>query len=187
LAALVLLLACTNLARMLLARASDRHREIGIRLALGASRLRLLRQLMTESILLAVAGGAAGFGVAALACSLFSSWLPAFDVPFNTTLRPDSTVLAFTLTLALLATLAFGLTPALQSIRMDILPSLKDELIGGHLRRLRTRDILVIGQIALSVVLVICSALVVRSLRHALTLKLGYNPDRAVSISFTFD
>jgi predicted permease len=184
LAALVLLLACTNLAGMLLARASDRHREIGIRLALGASRLRLLRQLMTESILLAVAGGAAGFGVAAVACSLFSSWRPAFDVPFNTTLRPDSTVLAFTLTLAGLATLAFGLTPALQSIRTDILPSLKDELIGGRLRHLRTRDILVIGQIALSVVLVICSALVVRGLQHALSLKLGYNPDRAVSISF---
>ncbi len=184
LAALVLLLACTNLAGMLLARASDRHREIGIRLALGASRFRLLRQLMTESILLAVAGGAAGFAVAAVACRLFSSWRPAFDIPFNTTLRPDSTVLAFTLTLAILATLAFGLTPALHSIRIDILPSLKDELIRGNLRRLRTRDILVIGQIAISVVLVICSALVVRSLQHALSLKLGYNPDRAVSISF---
>jgi hypothetical protein len=184
LAALVLLLACTNLAGMLLARASDRHREIGIRLALGASRFRLLRQLMTESILLAVVGGAVGFGVAAIACRLFSSWQPAFGIPFNTTLRPDSTVLAFTLILALLATLIFGLTPALQSIRTDILPSLKDDIIGGRLRRLSTRDILVIGQIALSIVLVICSGLVVRSLQHALSLKLGYNPDRAVSLSF---
>ncbi len=154
LAALVLLLACINLAGMLLARASDRRREIGIRLALGASRFRLLRQLMTESVLLAAAGAAAGFGVAAVACSLFSSWRPVFDIPFNTTLRPDGTVLAFTLTLALLATLIFGLTPAVQSIRTDILPSLKDELIVSRLRRLSTRDILVIGQIALSVVLV---------------------------------
>ena len=184
LAALVLLLACINLAGMLLARASDRHREIGIRLALGASRFRLLRQLMTESILLAIVGGAAGFGIAAAACRSFSSWRPAFDIPFNTTLWPDSTVLAFTLALALLAAPVFGLTPALQSIRTDILPSLKEELIGGRLRHLRTRDISVIGQIALSVVLVICSALVIRSLQHALTLKLGYNPDRAVSISF---
>lgn len=184
LAALVLLLACINIAGMLLARASDRHREIGIRLALGASRFRLLRQLMTESVLLAAAGGAAGFGVAAVACSLFSSWRPVFDIPFNTTLSPDGTVLAFTLTLALLATLIFGLTPAVQSIRTDILPSLKGELIVSRLRRLTTRDILVIAQIALSVVLVICSALVVRSLQHALSLKLGYKPDRAVSLSF---
>lgn len=184
LAALVLLLACINLAGMLLACASDRHREIGIRLALGASRFRLLRQLMTESVLLAAVGGAAGFGVAALACRLFSSWRPVFDIPFNTTLRPDGAVLAFTLTLAVLATLVFGLTPALQSIRTDILPSIKDEQIVGRLRRLSSRDILVIGQIALSVVLVICSALVVRSLQHALSLKLGYNPDHAVSLSF---
>lgn len=184
LAALVLLLACINLAGMLLARASDRHREIAIRLALGAGRLRLLRQLITESLLLSVIGGAAGFALASFACRLFSSWQPGFDIPFNTTLQPDRTVLLFTLALALLATLIFGLTPALQSVRTDILPSLKADLTVGRLRRLSTRDVLVIGQIALSVVLVICSALVVRSLQHALTLKLGYNPDHAVSLSF---
>ena len=184
LAALVLLLACVNLAGMLLARASDRHREIGIRLALGAGKFRLLRQLMTESLLLAALGCAAGFAVAAYACYLFSSWRPAFEIPFNTTLRPDSTVLAFTLILALFATVAFGLTPALQAMRTDVLPSLKDEPVARGLRRFSTRDVVVVGQIALSVVLVICSALVVRSLQRALSLRLGYNPDRAVSLSF---
>ncbi len=184
LAAIVLLLACINLAGMLLARASDRHREIGIRLALGASRFRVVRQLMTESILLAMAGGAAGFATASVACSLFSSWRPTFNIPFNTRLQPDATVLGFTLAVAALATLIFGLAPALQSTRTDILPSLKDEPIIGRMRRLTSRDVLVIAQIALSVVLVICSVLVVRSLQNALTLKLGYIPDRAVSVSF---
>ena len=184
LAGLVLLLACVNLAGMLLARASDRHREIGIRLALGASRFRLLRQLMTESILLAFIGGAAGFALATGGCYLFSSWRSAFDIPFNASLRPDVTVLSFTLGLAALATVIFGLAPALQSIHTDIIPSLKEEPISNRLRRVSARDVLVIGQIALSVVLVISSALVVRSLQNAMSLNLGYDPNRAVSVSF---
>ncbi len=184
LAGLVLLLACVNLAGMLVARAFDRQREIGIRLALGASRYRLMRQLMTESLLLAASGGALGFGLAAVACRLFSAWRPAFDVPFTSTLRPDGVVLGFTLAIALGATVLFGLAPALQTVRTDILPSLKDEPLPGRLRRFSTRDLLVAGQIALSVVLVISSALVVRSLQHALTLNLGYDPERAVSVSF---
>ena len=184
LAGLVLLLACVNLAGMLLARAFDRQREIGIRLALGASRYQLLRQLMIESLLLAGGGGALGFALAAGACQLFSSWRPAFDVPFTSTLRPDGLVLGFTLAIALTATVLFGLVPALQTVRTDILPGLRDEPLPGRLRRFNTRDLVVAGQIALSVVLVISSALVVRSLQHALSLHLGYDPERAVSVSF---
>ncbi len=184
LAALVLLLACINLAGMLLARASDRHREIAIRLALGAGKFRLLRQLLTESILLSVIGGALGFVVAVAACRLFSSWHPDLGFPMDVALQPDLPVLCFTLALAIAATLIFGLAPALQALQPDIIPSLKDHPVSARLRRFTTRDLLVIGQIALSVVLVICSALVVRSLQHALSLNLGYNPDRAVSVSF---
>jgi predicted permease len=183
-AGVALLLACLNLASMLLARASDRHREIGIRLALGAGRWQLLRQLMTESLILAAAGGVLGLAIAFGACRLFSAWHLAFDIPIVTTLEPDGTVLGFTAALALFTTLLFGLTPALQAVRADVLPSLRNEPALRRFRHWHVRDILVGGQIALSVIALICSVLVVRSLQHALTLNLGFNPDRAVSVSF---
>src|SRR5205085_9552862 len=106
---IVLLLACTNLAGMLMARAADRRREIAIRLALGASRFQLLRQLMTESLLLAACGGLFGFGIAFGACRLFSSWRLDFDIPFTTALEPDGLVLCFTAVAALSTTIFFGL------------------------------------------------------------------------------
>ena len=183
-AGMALLLACVNLAGMLLARSSDRHREIGIRLAVGASRFQLLRQLMTESLLLALIGGSLGLAVAYGVCHLFSSWHPEFDVPIRTTLQPDAAVLGFTLAASFLTILVFGLAPALQAVRIDLIPSLKDEPISVRFRRLTVRDLLVAGQIALSVILVISSVLVVRSLQHALTLNLGFNPNNAVSVSF---
>ncbi len=184
-AGVVLLLACTNLAGMLLARASDRHREIGIRLALGASRFQLLRQLMTESLLLATGGGLFGLAVASGACRLFNSWHPNFDIPFATALHPNNVVLCFTTAVALLTTVLFGLTPALHAIRVDVIPSLNNEpLSSRRLRRWSMRDFLVASQIALSVILVICSVLVVKSLQRALTLNLGFRPQGAVSVSF---
>ncbi len=183
-AGLALVLACVNLAGMLLARASDRNREVGIRLAIGASRLQLMRQLMTESLLLALSGGVLGLGLAFGACRLFSSWHPSFDLPISTILQPDPVVLVFTLAAALLTTLLFGFIPALQTVRVDLIPSLKGEAVSRRLRRFSARDFLIAGQIALSVVLVISSALVVRSLQHALTLNLGFNPNNAASVSF---
>ncbi len=183
-AATGLLLACMNLASMLLARASDRHREIGIRLALGASRFQLLRQLMTESLFLSAAGGLLGVAIAYGACHLFSSWRLDFDIPLVTALHPDGLVLWFAAAVALATTLLFGLAPALQAIRVDVIPSLKNEPVSSRFRRWSVRDFLVGGQIALSVILVICSVLVVRSLQHALTLNLGFNPSNAVSVSF---
>ena len=179
-----LLLACVNLAGMLLARASDRHREMGVRLALGASRFQLLRQLMTESLLLASMGGVLGFALTFGACRLLSSLHPQMDLPISTALHPDKTVLYFTAAVALCATVLFGLAPAIQAVRTDLVPSLKNEPMSHRLRRWTVRDLLVAGQIALSVMLVICSLLVVRSLQHALTLNLGFNPNGAVSVSF---
>ncbi len=183
-AALGLLLACTNLASMLLARASDRRREISIRLAVGASRWQLLRQLMTESLLLAIGGGLCGFAIAYAACRLFSSWRPDFDLPVNTVLQPNSTVLAFTMGASFCTTLLFGLIPALQALRIDLVSNIKNEPESRRLRRWTLRDLLVAGQIALSVVLVICSVLVARGLQRASSIGLGFNPDRAVSVSF---
>ena len=183
-AAAGLLLACMNLAGMLLARASARHREVGIRLALGASRLQLLRQLMTESLFLSAGGGVLGVAIAFGACRLFSAWHLEFDLPLVTALQPDGTVLCFAAAVALATTILFGLTPALEAVRTDVIPSLKNEPVSTRFRRWSVRDFLVGGQVALSVILVICSVLVVRSLQRALTLNLGFNPDRAVSVSF---
>jgi predicted permease len=179
-----LLLACANLAGMLLARASGRQREIGIRLALGASKAQLLRQLFAESLLLSLGGGLLGLAMAYAACALFSSWHPVFVMPISTAIQPNVTVLLFSLAVALATTLLFGLAPALQAIRTDVVPSLKNEPSASHFRKWTLRDLLVAGQIALSVMLVISSVLVIRSLQHALSLNLGFNPNGAVSVSF---
>lgn len=184
LAAAGLLLACINLAGMLLARASDRHHEIGVRLAIGAGRFQLLRQFITESLLLAAAGGFVGFLMADVGCRLINSLMPPTDLPIVAALRPDNTVLCFTALVALAATMLFGLAPALQAARTDVIPSLKNEPVSTRFRKFSVRDVLVPGQIALSVMLVVCSILVVRSLQRTLSLNLGFNPDNAVSISF---
>jgi predicted permease len=180
----VLLLSCINLAGMLLARASDRQREIGIRLAIGANRPLLVGQLMTESMLLASLGALFGWSLAFLACRLFSSLRMDFDLPVNNSLHPDAIVLLFTIVLTVLTTLFFGLVPAIQAVRADVIPTLKDEPLSSRFRRFSFRDLLVVGQIALSIILVIASVLVVRSLQHALTMNLGFNPEHAVAVSF---
>lgn len=180
----VLLLACINLAGMLLGRGSDRQHEMGIRAAVGASRFQLLRQLITEGLLLAIAGGLLGFGIAEGACAFFDSWHPRFNIPLGATLHPDFTVFCFAFGVAVVTTLVFGLTPALHAIRVDAIASLKNEPVSRRLRKWSVRDLLVTGQIAVSVILVISSVLVVRSLQHALSLNLGFNPNHAVSLSF---
>ena len=182
-AATGLLLACINLAGMLLARAADRRREVGIRLALGAGKFQLLRQMMTESLVLAASGGVFGCALAFGACRLFNTWQPALDFPFSTTLKPDATVLCFAAAVSLGTAILFGLAPALQAIRTDVVPSLKNGPL-FLMRRWNVRDLLVASQIALSVMLVICSVLMVRSLQNALKLNLGFAPKGAVAVSF---
>ncbi len=183
-AGLVLLLACMNLAGMLLARASDRRKEMAVRLSLGARRAQIIRQLLVESFLLALAGGIAGFLLSFWMSKLFGSWHPSFDIPVNTSLLPDNRVFLFTIFAALVTTLLFGLAPAIQATRTDLVPALKNEAVAEHFRRWSLRDFVVVAQVAVSVVLVISSVLVVRSLQHALSLKLGFAPEHAVSVSF---
>jgi predicted permease len=171
---LVLLIACANVANLLLARASARRREIAVRLAVGASRARLVRQLLTESLLLALLGGAAGL----LATLWTARMLPGF-FPENETkgldLSLDWRVLVFTLGVTLITGMLFGLAPALQATRQNLVPSLKDESPHGqHVRRLGLRDALVISQLALSLVLLIGAALFVRSLQRALSFDPGF-------------
>ncbi len=183
-AGLVLLIACSNLASFLLARATDRKKETAIRLALGASRSRLLRQFLMESLLLGLVGGAAGVLFAFWLTSLMTAATLPFDFPFNKTLGIDFRVLGFAFCASLLTVFLFGLVPAIQSTRSDVVPGLKNESWSHRFRRWELRDVFVTGQIALSVVLLVASVLVVRSLQNALTVNIGFNPRNAASVSF---
>jgi predicted permease len=185
-AGLVLLIACVNLASLLLARAADRRKETAIRLALGASRGQLLRQLLTESLMLSIAGGAAGVLLAYWLNDLVNVWRPPVDVPVIPHVVMDTRVLLFTALVSLLSALLFGLAPALQSTRSSLVGAIKNEAPSEKLRRLNLRDILVATQVALSVVLLIGSILVVRSLQHALSLNLGFDPQHAAVLSYDF-
>ena len=125
--AIVLLLACANVANLLLARALARRREVAIRLAIGASRARLARQFLTESLLLAILGGGAGFLIARMAAGVLTAFTPPTDIPVKLTIGVDLGVLAFTGGLALVTGFVFGLVPALQGTQADVVADLKDE------------------------------------------------------------
>lgn len=181
-AGLVLLLACVNLAGMLLARAGDRRREVGIRLAIGASRWQLVRQLLTESLLLASAGGALGFALALLLFRVVSFWRPALTLPVNIALHPDAAVLGFGLLSVLGTSLLFGLAPALRTVRVAVTPG-QHSIASNSPGRWNARDLLVAAQVAISVALAICSVLVVRSEQNAHSLKLGLQPEGAAAIA----
>ena len=183
-AVLVLLLACFNLAGMLVASALDRRKEIAVRLALGASRAQLVRQLLTESLLVGMAGAAGGLLVSTWLARRLSTWRLPFDLQVSTSLVIDARVVLFAVASALVATLVFGLFPALQTTKPDLVPALKNAALVERVRRWHVRDVLVAAQTTLSVVLLIASLLMVRSLQRALHLELGFDPEHAVSVSF---
>ena len=172
---LVLLIACANVANLLLARASVRRREIAVRLALGASRSRIIRQLLTESLLLALLGGAVGLLLTQWTTTLLPSLFPGNEAA-GLDLSTDWRVLIFTLGISVFTALLFGLTPALHATRFNLLPSLKvdDKTSGQGRRRIGLRDALVISQLALSLVLLISAALVVRSVQTAIDFDPGF-------------
>lgn len=171
---LVLLIACANVANLLLARATQRQREIAVRLALGASRMRLIRQLLTESLLLALMAGALGILCAYWARSLLLSLLPAGLPTLDFSL--DGRVLVYTLGLALAATILFGLIPALQASRSDSVSSLKDRTGAptGSARWYGLRGILVMVQVALSLIALVGAGLFIHSLRNAQQINPGF-------------
>lgn len=185
-AGMVLLIACVNLASLLLARATDRRKETAVRLALGASRAQLLRQLMTESLVLSITGGAAGVFLAWWLVDLVNVWRPPVDVPVIPHVSIDARVLIFTGAVALLTAILFGLAPALESTRASLIAAIKNEALSEKVRRIGLRDVLVGTQVALSVALLIGSLLVVRSLQHALSLNLGFEPRHAAVLSYDF-
>jgi macrolide transport system ATP-binding/permease protein len=181
---LVLLLACVNLANLLLARATERRKEIAIRLAVGASRRRLVRQLMTESVMLSLAGGIFGVLVAAAINRIVQRVDYPIDIALVFDLRIDWRVLSFTLGLSVLTGMLFSLIPALQSSKPELVPALKDETSMAGFRRSRLRNTLVVAQITLSLVLLISAGLIVRSLQEAQRMRPGFNPENAVAFSF---
>lgn len=170
---LVLLIACTNVANLLLARATARRREIGIRLAIGASRGRLVRQLLTESVLLSLVGGAVGLLLAGWLLAAAVTLIPA-DAPVYLNVGLDRRVLLFTLGASLLAGVVFGLAPALRASSPDVVTSLKEDSAAP--RRSRLRGALVAAQVALCMVLLAVSALFLRSLGNASRIDPGFDP-----------
>ena len=183
-AALVLLIACANLAGALLSRAISRRKEFAIRVALGAGRGRLVRQLLTESMVLAIAGGAAGVLVAVLGLGLLRS-LALSALPAYATLSLDAGALAFTSILALVPGVAFGITPALAVTRSDPHDALRDESRGlseGRRSR-RLRGVLVASQIALCISLLAGAGLLARSLWAMAASPLGFDPDRVLVVA----
>jgi len=181
---LVLLLACTNLANLLLARATERRREIAIRLAIGAGRGRLLRQLLTESVLLAACGGVLGLGLAYWVVDAMMAFKPPMDIPLSTQLHIDYRVLLFTAAVSVMTGVVFGLLPALQATNPDLVPALKDETSIGGYRRSWLRNGLVVFQVSLSLLLLICAGLVLRGLQRAQFLSPGFVAQHAIEMSF---
>ncbi len=183
----VLAVACANVANLLLARASARRKEMAVRLAIGASRWRIVRQLLTESTILAALGGGAGLLVA----YWFTGLLLGFQQQTNVVPRAfdgslDGRALGFTLGLSLLTGIVFGLAPALQASKPDFVAALKEETpgLGGRARRLGLRNLLVVTQVALSLVVLIGAGLLMKSLRALQAIDPGLEPAKVATASF---
>jgi putative ABC transport system permease protein len=185
-AGLVLLIACANLANLLLARASAREREIAVRLALGASRRRLVRQLMVESLLLAAGGAALGLVLALWMSELVVVLLSRSNRVLFMDLSPDWRVVAFTGGMALVTCLLFGLAPALRASRTDVALVLKQGVRGAGLSRWGLRRVLVAAQVALSFVLLVGALLFTRSFQKLATVDVGFRPGGLLAVSATY-
>jgi macrolide transport system ATP-binding/permease protein len=182
---LLLLLACVNLANLFLARARERQREMSIRLSVGATRGHLVRQLLTESLLLSFLAGVLAVGLAWAVMGVVNGIRLPMDVPVSAGLSLDAPVLAFTLVVAVGAGLLFGLVPALEASRPDLVTGLKSEAGSeqGALRRSRLSRGLVVAQIALSLVLLVSAGLFLRSLQQATQMEKGFDTDNLLIAS----
>ncbi|HEY7181766.1 MAG TPA: ABC transporter permease [Blastocatellia bacterium] len=183
---LVLLIACANVANLLLARATARRKEIALRMALGAGRARLIRQLLTESLMLALAGGAAGLRLALASRDLLWAFRPPGINADDINLSFDPRVLGYTLLLSLLTGVIFGLAPAIQASRAELVTELKEK--GSQAARgsrwFSLRNLLVVGQVALSLVALIGAGLFLRSLGNAQQINPGFETEKLLVFSF---
>lgn len=183
LASMVLLAACANLASLLAARAADRQREIAIRLSIGAGRARVVRQVLTETLILSLAGGTAGCFLCLVLCRALSHWQAPLDFPVQVEVNPDWRVFLFTALVSFLAGALFGSAPAWGASKTDASAVLKGAGNWGH-RRLAFRDLLVVAQVALCFLLVAACLASVRGLQRVLTMRLGFEPQGVSLVSF---
>jgi len=184
--AFILTIACANVANLLLARASARRREMAVRLSLGAGRLRVMRQLLTESLLLALPGGVLGLCVAAAGIRFLIWLLSGGDQDFSLHAQLDWRILAFTIAVALATGILFGLAPAIEATRVDLTPALKETRASvarsrGH--RFGLGSFLVVVQIALSLLLVLGAAIFVRTLANLHSVEIGFNQENLLTFS----
>jgi predicted permease len=183
-AGLVLLIACANVANLLIARATARQKEIAVRLALGASRSRIISQLLIESLVLAITGGIAGMALAVWMDRALLGFLPTGDTPLTISSSPDWRIMSFTLGISLLTGIIFGLVPALQSTRPHLAGTLKDQvgsIAGGT--SVGLRKALVAAQVTLSLLLLIGAGLFIRSLKNLKDLDPGFHTNNLVEFS----
>ena len=182
--AFVLLIACANIANLMLSRASSRRKEMGIRSALGASRFRLIRQMLTESVLLALLGGMLGLALSFWGTRTFATLVPQW-YPQATEIRIDGRVLAFTLFISILTGIMFGLAPALRASKIELTDSLKE---GGRSSspgsRHRTRSTFVVAEIALALVLLVSAGLMMNTFLRVLHASPGFRSDRVLTLDF---
>src|SRR5215831_2591046 len=179
----VLLISCANVASLLIARAAARQKEIAMRLALGASRGRMIGQLLVESVLIAAVGGTLGLAVAWWTTRFLLGFLPTSDTPHVITGAIDYRVLAFNFVLSLATGLLFGLAPALRSTRPNLAPTLKDQVgavVGGGVR---FRKALVVAQVTISILLLISAGLFIRTLENLRLLDLGIRPESVIAFN----
>ncbi|MBI4909862.1 MAG: ABC transporter permease [Acidobacteria bacterium] len=180
----LLLVVCVNLANLLLAQAAERRREMGIRLAIGAGRMQLIRQLLLESLLVGALGGALGMLIAWWCVDGISGVRLPVAFSIDTHIALDGNVALFSVAATILASVLFGLVPAWQATRTDLASAIKNDAADRRGRRWPLRDLLVGAQIALSVLLIVCSALMLKSLTRAMSLNLGFEPKGAASLGF---
>ncbi|MGH9218975.1 MAG: ABC transporter permease, partial [Vicinamibacterales bacterium] len=182
--ALILAIACANIANLLLARATARQREIAVRLSIGAGRFRLIRQLLTESLVLSAIGGALGIAIAIGGTRLLSTLLANGDETLTLQAGVNWAVLIVTVGLSLICGLLFGLVPAVQSTRLALMPALKDAGAGVFTRhrlpRLKLQQVLVVAQISLLLLLLVGAGLFTRTLANLQAIPLGFNPDHVL-------
>ena len=182
----VLLIACANVANLLLARAATRHKEVSLRMALGASRARLIRQFLTESLVLAAAGGGLGLLIAGLGVRLLTS-ANLDNIPRAGQVRIDGWTLGFTLALSLSTGIIFGIVPALRASRASLMDSLKEAGRGASEspRRNRMRSLLVVGEVAIALVLMVGAGLLLRSFIRLAGVDPGFNPHGLLTMRFS--
>ena len=185
LVAVVLMIACANVANLLLGRARGRTREIAIRIALGVSRARLVRQLLIESLMLAFLGATAGLGLAYAGVRFFQTIRIPTDLPITISPQLDGRVLFVSLISALISAVIFGLAPALKSSRPNLIPALKNAEVSSTMKqRLLGRNSLVVAQVAMSMILLIAAGMLIDGFRKTLVLNPGFRTDHVLTMEF---